>query len=317
VKIAAFTEGGYTGLVPRNHPNMRTDLAWWCALEAVHHPFQHLPSIADNEYDFGIVIIPKKRRHLIEVDIIGQLKRVCKKIAVMQESYYNYWQDDPIDEQIWYINFLMSVDLILCHNDVDLNYYRGLTEKRCELMPTLMIEDKIEPHIINTDARDGVIIGGNFVWAYGGFDSYVVAKETEEQIFAPVTGRMKEEERGMDINHLDWMYWSDWINNLSRFKYGVQLGTPSAGTFNLNCAYHGIPCVGYNNVNTQKCHPDLSVDVGDIGKAKSLMSKLKNNKEFYKHCSEISKLNYDKYFSEKKYINTMNKVIGEVINETN
>ncbi len=317
MKIAAFTEGGYTGQIPRNHPNMRTDLAWWCALEAVHHPFQHLPSMQNDEYDFGIVIIPKKRRHLIEVDLIGQLKRVCKKIAVMQESYYNYWQDDPIDEQIWYINFLMSVDLILCHNDVDLNYYRGLTEKRCELMPTLMIEDKIEPHIINTDARDGVIIGGNFVWAYGGFDSYVVAKETEEQIFAPVTGRMKEEERGMDINHLDWMYWSDWINNLSRFKYGVQLGTPSAGTFNLNCAYHGIPCVGYNNVNTQKCHPDLSVDVGDIGKAKSLMSKLKNNKEFYKHCSEISKLNYDKYFSEKKYINTMNKVIGEVINETN
>ena len=38
MKIAAFTEGGYTGLVPRNHPNMRTDLAWWCALAAVHHP---------------------------------------------------------------------------------------------------------------------------------------------------------------------------------------------------------------------------------------------------------------------------------------
>ena len=316
MKIAAFTEGGWVGEVQRNHSNMRTDMAWWCALGAIHHPFEHLPSMDNNEYDFGIVIIPKKRRHLMGVDIIGQLKRVCKKVAVMQESYYNYWQDDPIDEQIWYINFLMDVDLILCHNDVDLTYYKGLTEKRCELMPTLMIEDKIEPYIVNPDARDGVIIGGNFVWAYGGFDSYVVAKETEEQIFAPVTGRMKEEERGMDINHLDWMYWSEWINNLSRFKYGVQLGTPSAGTFNLNCAYHGIPCVGYDNVNTQKvCHPLLSVDVGNIGKAKQLMNQLKNDKEFYNECSEISVKKYNECFSEKRYIYIMNKVIKEVLDE--
>lgn len=312
MRIAAFTEGGYTGLVPRNHPNMRTDLAWWCALEAVHHPFQHLPSMRDNEYDFGIVIIPKKRRHLMEVDIVGQLKRVCKKIAVMQESYYNYWQDDPIDEQIWYVNFLMDVDLILCHNNMDLTYYRGLTEKRCELMPTLMIEDEIKPTTKPED-RSGVIIGGNFVWAYGGFDSYVVAKEAEEQISAPVTGRMKEEERGMDINHLDWMYWSEWINNLSRFKYGVQLGTPSAGTFNLNCAYHGIPCVGYNNVNTQRCHPDLSVDVGDIGKAKLLMSKLKNDKSFYNECSNTAKKKYNECFGEKQYTYTMKRIIQKVI----
>ena len=314
MKVAAFTEGGFSGVIPRNNPNMRVDSAWWCALEAVHHPFQHLPSMRDNEYDFGIVIIPKKRSYLLEVDLIGQLKRVCKKIAIMQESYYNYWQDDPINEQIWYFNFLMDVDLILCHNDVDLTYYRGLTEKRCELMPTLMIEDEIKPHIVNPDARDGVIIGGNFVWAYGGFDSYVVAKESDEQIFAPVTGRMKEEERGMDINHLDWMYWSDWINNLSRFKYGVQLGTASAGTFNLNCAYYGIPCVGYNNVNTQRlCYPDLSVDVGDIGKAKQLMSRLKTDKDFYKHCSEISKTKYYECFSEKQYIYKMKKVMKEVL----
>jgi hypothetical protein len=212
----------------------------------------------------------------------------------------------------------MEMDLIFCHNDIDLTYYRGLTGKRCELMPTLMIEDKITPHIVNPDERDGVIIGGNFVWAYGGFDSYVVANETGEEIFAPVTGRMKEEERGLDIHHLDWMSWSDWINNLSRFKYGVQLGTPSAGTFNLNCAYHGIPCVGYNNVNTQKlCHPSLSVDVGDILRAKVLANKLKSNKEFYNECSKECKENYKSLFGENIYIYYMKSLIKEVIDENN
>ena len=43
----------------------------------------------------------------------------------MQESYYYYWQDSSIVEQIWYFNFITEMDLIFCHNDVDLKYYNG------------------------------------------------------------------------------------------------------------------------------------------------------------------------------------------------
>ena len=314
MKIGVFTEGGYQGKIPRNHPNMRTDLAWWCALDATHHPLPTIHELPDDSYDFGIVIIPKKRQYLLEYPLVEQLKRICSKVSTMQESTFWYWQDDPIHEQIWYFNFLIEMDMIFCHNDIDLNYYKGITNKRCELMPTLMIEDNIKPHIVNSDARQGAIIGGNFVSIYRGFDSYVVANETDEEIFAPVTGRMNEEERGMDIHHLDWMNWSDWINNLSRFKYGVQVGTPSAGTFNLNCAYHGIPCIGYNTVNTQKiCHPKLTIEEGDIGKAKLLANKLKVDKDFYKECSQISIRKYNECFGEDTYIYNMNKIIKEVI----
>ena len=314
MKIGVFTEGGYQGKIPRNHPNMRTDLAWWCALDATHHPLPTIHELADNTYDFGIVIIPKKRQYLLQYPLVEELKRVCRKVSTMQESTYYYWQDDPIDEQIWYFNFLQEMDLILCHNEPDLKYYRGITGKRCELMRTLMIEDKITPHIVNPDARDGVIIGGNFVSAYGGFDSYVVAQEFDEDVFAPMTGRMKEEEKGMEITHLSWMNWSNWINNLSRFKYGVQLGTAAAGTFNLNCAYHGIPCIGYNNVDTQRlCHPNLSVDVGDIETARKLAYQLKEVDEFYKECSQMTIRKYKECFDEKVYIYTMKKVIQKVM----
>ena len=58
MKIGVFTEGGYKGKVLRDNPNMRTDLAWWCALEATHHPIPVLHQLSDNLYDFGIVIIP-------------------------------------------------------------------------------------------------------------------------------------------------------------------------------------------------------------------------------------------------------------------
>ena len=40
MKIGFFSEAGYEGKVPRNHPNMRTDVAWVCALEATIVQYQ-------------------------------------------------------------------------------------------------------------------------------------------------------------------------------------------------------------------------------------------------------------------------------------
>ena len=57
MKIAFFTEGQYQGKITRNNPNMRTDLAWICSLEADHWNINQPPN---QKYDLGIVIIPKK-----------------------------------------------------------------------------------------------------------------------------------------------------------------------------------------------------------------------------------------------------------------
>ena len=231
MKIGFFSEAGYEGKVPRNHPNMRTDVAWVCALDATHHPIPKISSVPSNTYDVGVMIIPKKRKPLINFPLLNEYKRVCKKVTVMQESYYNYWQDSDIAEQIWYFNFLVEMDLIFCHNDVDSKYYNGLTNVRTELLPTVMITDTIKPR---PESSTGVIIGGNWVRDYGGFDSYQVASEITDDITSITTGRMKPEEKSL-FKHLPWMYWSEWINTLSQYHIGVQLGTAAAGTFNLNC----------------------------------------------------------------------------------
>ena len=305
MKIAAFTEGGYTGKVPRNHTNMRTDMAWWCALDAVHHPIVNLPSMKDNEYDVGIMILPKNRKQLIGLPILEEYKRVCKKVTIMQESYYNYWQDSSIEEQIWYFNFITEMDLIFCHNDVDLKYYNGLTNVRTELLPSLMITDDI---VKRSEWGDGVVIGGNFVWAYGGFDSYTVGREITDDVTAVTTGRMKPEEEGV-LKHIPWVLWKDWINILSQFNVGIQLGTASAGTFNLNCSFHGIPCIGYSNVNTQRIlHPSTTVEVGDIGGAKKIARKLKDDK-FYDLCMKETTENYEKHYTEEKFLENTLKII--------
>jgi len=320
-KIGWFTEGGWEGKVPRNDPNMRNDLSWMHTLDANHHFIGNLPSMEENMYDMGIITIPKtKIEQLVHVDLIKEMKRVCKRVGTMQEGPHWYFQDFPMEQQIWFYNLLMDIDFIWCHNEIDKKYYEGLTDKLVYVNPTLMLEDQIKPHIVNSDARSGVMIGGNMCRWYGGFDSYIVAREFDEDIFAPSMGRKIDREDEMDITHLPYMTWVDWINNLSRFKYGVHLmPTWAAGTFTLNCAYHGIPCIGYKGLDTQEqLHPSLSVDYGDLDTAKILAQRLRIDEEFYEKCSKECKALYEKSsFREKQYIYTMNKVIGEILNETN
>ena len=311
MRIGFFSEAGYEGKVPRNYDNMRTDVAWVCALDATHHPIAKLRSLPDNLYDVGVMILPKNRKPLLDWfpnSVLKEYRRVCKKVTIMQESYYNYWQDSPIAEQIWYFNFITEMDLIFCHNDIDLLYYNGLTNVRTELLPSVMITDDI---VRRSEWGDGVVIGGNWVWAYGGFDSYQVGLELTDDITAVTTGRMKPEEEQV-LKHLPWMMWGEWIKTLSQFNVGIQLGTASAGTFNLNCSFHGIPCIGYSNVNTQDIlHPLTTVEVGDIDNAKHIARKLKDEK-FYNLCSETTIKRYETFYTEEIFVKSVKEIMKTI-----
>ena len=313
MKIGFFSEAGYEGKVPRNYDNMRTDVAWVCALGATHHPIPKLRSLPNNLYDVGVMILPKNRKSLLEWfpnPVLEEYRRVCKKVTVMQESYYNYWQDSPIAEQIWYFNFITEMDLIFCHNDVDLLYYNGLTNVRTELLPSLMITDGV---VRRSEWGDGVIISGNRVRDYGGFYSYQVALELSDDITAVTTGRMKKEESHM-LKHLPWVLWREWIDILSQFNVGVQLGTAAAGTFNLNCSFHGIPSIAYSNSNTQRIlHPLTTVELGDIENAKHMARKLKDDK-FYKLCMDTTLKRYEAYYSEDKFLENMQRIFRTLVN---
>ena len=248
-------------------------------------------------------------------DIINELKRVCKKYAFMQEGPSWYFQSLPLNQSFWFFNIMINADFALAHNDKDKRYYEGLLEKKCFINPTLMIEDPISNNLLTTiDNRKGTIIGGNLVRWYGGFNSLIVANESGEKIYAPQMGRMEKDEISLEeINHLPYMQWNEWITKLSQFKYAVHLNPNTiGGTFHLNCAYLGIPCIGNIDTNTQKlCFPDLSIEPNDIKKGKELVKKLRKNKEFYVYCSNQSKKLYKKYFHESVYKTIWNKIILE------
>lgn len=304
MKIAWFTEGGWSGKVPRNHRNMKTPVDWICALNATHHPILDAHNV-NEQYDLGIIIIPKKGIDVLsQYPLIDNIKKCCSKIAFMQEGPNWFFQDYPLEHQIWFYNILTEMDWLYVHNESDALYYSGLTNKECKVMSSTMVEELIQN--IQPVERQNVIIGGNFCSWYGGFDSFVIAQEFDCPIYAPSMGRKIENEDQMPgLNHLPYMDWFDWMQTLNQFRYGIHLmRTHAAGTFAMNCSYLGIPCIGYKGLDTQQnLHPNLTVEVGDLSLARKLATQLKKDKEFYNYNSSLTKELYHKTHSEQIFLN--------------
>lgn len=309
-KVAFFSEANHIGPVPRNHPNMRTDLAWQAALEADHYPSQSYKlsavtqTIPDKYYDIGIIILSKTNPNFN----ITPIRRICSRVSVMQEGPRWYWQDWPIQMQFEYIKLIRSVDHLYCHNERDVRYYQGIVgHDRVYVLQSLMITDAIDVDSLTTPAhRTGIMVGGNFVSWYGGADSFIVASYTDNAVYMPTMGRRADGEDNVDgITHVPYILWRDWITELSRRKIGIHLmRTHAAGTFALNCAYLGIPCIGYNHLDTQmKLHPICSISDGDIKTAIEIAEKLSNDEDFYNICAMKARLRYEEYYSETVFLN--------------
>ena len=303
MKVCYVTEMGFRGKYPRDWQMMRTEQAWPCTLEADCFPYIDIPK---EKYDLALVVIPKtKVTDWIANNTFEKIRSYSDKIAIMQEGPQWCFQDYTLVEQIWYYNTIRKADILFVHNEVDRKYYKGITgHPYVKILPTLMIEDSIKN--LPREERKGVMIGGNFVSWYGGFDSFIVASEIEEPIFSPQMGRRQEGESQLGITQLPYMNWVDWIKELNKFKYGVHLmRTHAAGTFALNCAYLGIPCIGYEGLDTQqKCHPNTTIKLGDLPAAKGIIRKLKEDTAYYNFCSAAAKDNYKRYYHEDQFNTT-------------
>ena len=299
MKIAIFTEMEFRGRIPRSYKNMRTEFAWMVALDALHYNLLDTP---EDYYDLGIIINSKNSPEIVNVD---RLKEYCSKVAIMQEGPFWYFQDYQLTNQIHYYNNLQTADIILVHNKVDAQYYRGITaDKDIRILPTLMIEDPVDTKMLHdVEKRSGVMLGGNLKSWYGGFDSFILAKSITDDIYSPKMGRRQEGEEELGITQLPYLQWNEWISELSKRRIGIHMmRTHAAGTFAMNCAQLGIPCIGYEGLDTQRIlHPELTVKDMDLDTARKLVKKLDTDKDFFILCSKQAKDNYQKYYHESSF----------------
>jgi hypothetical protein len=325
MRIAFLTEMGFEGKIPSDHFNMRTEFAWMHALEAEHRHINHYVEVRG--YDHVFIIFPKGKTflsaeaskitnginpvtELLNSDFYVHLKQNNKKIYYIQEGPHWWFNDYELSDQLNFYNFLATCDGIFAHNESDTSYYRGMFPSiPIHVLPSLLIHNTIEDVVPTREEK--VFVGGNFARWYGGFESFVVAQEFSVPIWGQTSHAKREGEEQM-INLLPRLFWTDWMKALSTFRYAVHLmPTVAAGTFSLNCAYFGIPCIGNEKVDTQiLCHPDLAVDVADIDKARKLAKRLVAEPEFYSSCSDIAKQNYNRYYSLKSFKQKLNLIIS-------
>jgi hypothetical protein len=303
MKIAYFTEAEFEGKVPKNYPSLKGGMAWISLLDATHFNIYNIPSNIDKKYDLGIFNIPKtKVSKLKHRNLIDEILSFCIKSAYIQEGPHWYWQDYTLDEQIWYLNTISTSDIIYTHNKIDQSYYKGLlNHSDVRIMKSIMIPPK---NITPPTNREGVMIGGNMCSWYGGFDSYLISQEFQSKIYAPSMGRKVEGEESLNITHLPYMQWNDFMEELNKIKYAIHLmKTFAMGTFALNCAYLGIPCIGYKGLDTQEiCHPNCSVEIGDLKGARTIAQRLKKDSSFYEKCGLEAKANYNTYYNENDFL---------------
>jgi hypothetical protein len=310
MKLAFFTESRYYGKISLPNNNLRVDLAWKYLLSAdniyLYGDLDNIPA-----YDIGVIILPKNR-----VDInLKLIKSKCKKVAIMQEGPSDIWTDYTIIDQVSHLNLLNSVDFLLCHNSLDQKYYIGLTGKATYIMPSVLVEESLiglQFKSIEERKKDmSVIVGGNMCSWYNGMVSVIIAKNINAQVTMPSMGRkVPGEERIEGVTHLKYMEWKDWMYTLNEFSVGVHaMPTSAAGTFSLNCAYLGIPCIGNQEIDTQNiCHPLLAANNKDLDQYIDMAIALKHKPEFYDMCSEQAQSLYNEKFHSSIFLRRMTEI---------
>jgi hypothetical protein len=315
MKILFLSELGHTDKVPRDYRHMRTEFAQMCALQSDHLPITQIQNYqGDTDYDHVVLLISKTlqlREFLLTFDIVEPARQLGKKVWFMQESTSWIHQTMKLPHQVTHVNILNSVDGILSENVTDYKYYRGVAPNTpVHTIPTLMIEDYLLD-ARKTEKQDKTMIGGNCSDWYGGFDSYLVADVYKNKIDMPRMRNTDFHDQLPRLSIIPHIEFTDWIYKLSEYKYAVHLMPAiTAGTFCLNSAFLGIPCIGYEESDPQRlCQPDLSVELYNIERAKQLANRLKNDEDFYKECSRKSIENYTKHYHETVFLKYMEGVL--------
>ena len=118
------------GKVPRNFNNLSVVVSWPVASDSdiinVFGLAQSDPQSIKQQYDIGVIILPKDISQLNLETLLVNAKKLCKKIGHMQEGSHWYYQDYKYVDQIRYLNFVGSMDILFAHSKTDVPYYLSL-----------------------------------------------------------------------------------------------------------------------------------------------------------------------------------------------
>ena len=312
------SEMGFEGYFPVNYPNLRVLETQLLYLEAYHLPIQNI--LTENKqyesdllYNIGKGGFEKPYiSHLYNNyhNVVSLLKEKFKRVYIYQDGEIGWWNQTDVKLQTWWYNQLSSSDGILVPNSTDISFYKGLfPDKKIKVIRSVMTDEGLDKTKFKPK-ENRTIVTGPLTREYNGFSQLLLAHNLDMPVDIPPMGESRmpkdswEMAPNLGINYLQYMSWVDWMYNLSRYKVGYMMSAATAsGSFALNCAYLGIPCIGDKRADTQSIlFPDLAIDVFDNEKALKLTFKLKNDLDFYLEVSNKAKELYKKEFTKEKML---------------
>ena len=314
----ATSEMGFEGYFPVNYPNLRVLETQLLYLEAYHLPIQKI--FNDGKTYKGSILynIGKggfEKPYISDLyhnyhNVVSLLQEKFDEIYIYQDGEIGWWNQVDTRLQAWWYNQLRASNGILVPNSTDIPFYKGLfPDKEIKVIRSVMTDEGLDKTKFKPQ-ENRTIVTGPLTREYNGFSQVLIAHNADMPIDIPPMGESRmpkdswEMAPNLGINYLNYMSWVDWMYNLSRYKIGYMMSAATAsGSFALNFAYLGIPCIGDKRADTQSIlFPDLAIDVFDNKKALDLTLKLKKDLDFYIEVSNKAKRLYKKEFTKEKML---------------
>ena len=312
------SEMGFEGYFPVNYPNLRVLETQLLYLEAYHLPIQKiitegktykgslLYNIGKGDFEKPYISDLYHNYH----NIVGLLQEKFEGVYIYQDGEIGWWNQVDTRLQAWWYNQLRAASGILVPNSTDVSFYKGLfPDKEIKVIRSVMTDEGLDKSKFKPK-ENRTLITGPLTREYNGFSQLLLAHNLDMPVDIPPMGESRmpkdswEMAPNLGVNYLQYMTWAEWMYNLSRYKIGYMMSSATAsGSFALNCAYLGIPCIGDKRADTQSIlFPDLAVDVFDNEKALELTFKLKNDLDFYIEVSNKAKRLYKQEFTKEKML---------------
>jgi hypothetical protein len=213
---------------------------------------------------------------------------------------------------------LDNIDFFLAHNLADWSYIQGLTKTYCDIIPTLYDNKHIaKPKPVSE--RDGVMVMGCPGTWYNAMPAIKACLDIDvEHIGMPHVGRLAQSDfdwlkQFPQITIYPFMPWDQWTEVLSTYKIGINLMTArAAGSFNLNCAALGLPCIGYDDLDTQKLHSPNHTITRSTNRNIYISNFIELVKEVYYNADYIETYCSPSNYSISKYSSKLRKNLSSI-----
>ncbi len=312
------SEMGFEGYFPTNYPNLRVLETQLLYLEAYHLPIQKILTEGKTYKGSLLYNIGKggfEKSYISDLyhnyhNVVAQLKEKFEEVYIYQDGEIGWWNQVDTRLQAWWYNQLIASDGILVPNSTDISFYKGLfPDKKIKVIRSVMTDEGLDKTKFKPK-ENRTIVTGPLTKEYNGFSQLLLAHNLDMPVDIPPMGESRmpkdswEMAPNLGVNYLQYMSWAEWMYNLSRYKIGYMMSAATAsGSFALNCAYLGIPCIGDKRADTQSIlFPDLAIDVFNNEKALELTFKLKNDLDFYIEVSNKAKRLYKQEFTKEKML---------------